>query len=245
MAGAAGTPSANVLSVQGISGGSALGVSVVNLPATQAVTGTVSVANFPATQAVTGTVSVASFPATQAVTGTVSIANFPATQAVSVAALPLPAGAATDASLGTIGTAPPALPGSSSGIMGLLRWIGTLFTSGAGVASGALRVVVASDQTALPTIASPSAFTERSGTVTAGGTAQTLAAANAARRFYRVMNLSTGDLWINDRGAAAVANQPAFKLVAGAMYETSSCAPTAAISIFGATTGQAFSAAEA
>jgi hypothetical protein len=215
MAGVAGTPSANVLSVQGISGGSALAVSVVNLPAAQAVTGTVSVSNLPATQVVTA------------------------------AALPLPAGAASDASLGTIGTAPPTLPGTSTGIMGLLRWIGTLFTSGAGVATGALRVVVASDQTAIPTFLSPSAFTERSGTITAGGTAQTLAASNAARRFYRVMNLSTGDLWINDRGAAAVASQPSFKLVAGAMYETSSCAPTAAISIFGTATGQAFSAAEA
>lgn len=245
MAGVAGTPSANVLSVQGVSGGSALAVAVSNLPATQAISGTVSVSNLPATQPVSGAVSVSNFPATQPVSGSVLVANLPATQAVSAATLPLPAGAASEASLGTIGSTPPALPGSSTGIMGLLRWIGTLFASGAGVASGALRVVVASDQAAIPEISPAAAYAERSGTITAGGTAQTLAAANTARRFYRVMNLSTGDLWINDKGTAAVPNQPSFKLVAGAMYEVSSCAPTSAISIFGATTGQAFSAAEA
>jgi hypothetical protein len=214
MAGVAGTPSVNVLSVQGISGGSALAVTVANLPGTQAVSGAVTVSNLPATQAVT------------------------------ISAVPLPAGAATEASLGAIGTAPPTLPGSSTGIMGLLRWIGTLFTSGAGVATGALRVVIASDQAAVPAYFPAAAFTERSGTITLGATAQTLAAANPVRRFYRIMNLSTSDLWINDKGAVAVANQPSFRLVAGAMYETSSYAPAAAISIFGATTGQAFSAAE-
>lgn len=99
--------------------------------------------------------------------------------------------------------------------------------------------------TPLNVTSSPGTYVEKSGTITTGGTAQTLAAANATRRFYRVMNLSTADLWINDKGVAAVANQPSFKLVPGAMYETLSCAPTAAISIFGATTGQAFSACEA
>ena len=230
MAGNAGTPSANVLSVQGVGGGSALAVTVSNLPGTQAVSGAVSVSNLPALQPVSGSVSVS---------------NFPATQSVTAAAWPLPAGAAADASLGTIGTSPPTLPGSSTGIMGLLRWVGTLFTSGAGIASGALRVVVASDQSAIPAVSPSAAYNERSGTIAAGGTSQTLAAANPTRRFFRVMNLSTGDLWINDKGATAVANQPSFKLVAGAMYETSSCAPNAAISIFGATTGQSFSAAEA
>ncbi|MEQ1697691.1 MAG: hypothetical protein ABL901_17800 [Hyphomicrobiaceae bacterium] len=106
-----------------------------------------------------------------------------------------------------------------------------------GVAGGSVVAVSA--------VAPAAAFVERSGTIASGGTAQTLAASNASRRWYRVMNLSTGDLWINDRGATAAAAQPAFKLVAGAMYETGSVAPAAAISIFGATTGQAFSAAEA
>jgi hypothetical protein len=73
-------------------------VSVVNLPATQPVSGSVSVGNFPATQAVSGTVSIGNFPATQPVSGSVSVSNqaafafdangnlrvnFPTTQAIS------------------------------------------------------------------------------------------------------------------------------------------------------------------
>lgn len=89
------------------------------------------------------------------------------------------------------------------------------------------------------------AYTDRSGTVTTGGTAQTLMASNASRKGWRVMNLSTGDLWINDKGGTAAATQPAFKLLAGYAYESPTFgASTAAISIFGATTGQAFEAME-
>jgi hypothetical protein len=51
----------------------------------------------------------------------VNVQNFPATQPVSATALPLPAGAATEASLGTDGATPPAIPGT--GIRGWLRSI--------------------------------------------------------------------------------------------------------------------------
>lgn len=47
-------------------------VSILNLPATQPVSGTVSIGNFPATQPVSGAVSVSNLPATQAVSGTVT-----------------------------------------------------------------------------------------------------------------------------------------------------------------------------
>lgn len=323
MAGLPGTPNANVLSVQGITGGAALPVTI---------------ANFPVAQTVAGTVAVSNFPATQSVSGSISIANLPATQAISATALPLPAGAATDASLGTLGATPPALPGGATGIMGLLRWIGTLFASlittatgnayrvvlvdptsgngslvqafhnadnqivgltsyglmtggvdqlinasgnldrkravsgdgmfatglaaevpmlwngttfdrasnGAGVAAKAQRVVLASDQAAIPVYRSGAPYTDRSGTINAGGTAQVLATANAARRGFRIMNLSVADLWINDKGAPAAIGQPAFKIVPGALYESPHFgASTAALSIYGATTGQAFEAMEA
>lgn len=89
-------------------------------------------------------------------------------------------------------------------------------------------------------------YTNRSGTMTTGGTAQVLAAANTARRGYRVMNLSSSDLWLNDKGATAAAGQPSIKVVPGAVYESPAFgASTAAISIFGATTGQSYEAAEA
>lgn len=84
--GTAGTPSADVISVQGASGMTA--VKVDGSGVTQPVSGTVAVSNFPATQPV----SLAVAPTTP-VTGTF----FQATQPVSAAALPLPTGAATSA----------------------------------------------------------------------------------------------------------------------------------------------------
>ncbi len=92
--GTSGTPSTDVLSVQGIAGGTP-----------QPISGSVSVSNFPATQPVSGSVSVGNFPATQAVSGSVSVGNFPATQAITAAVLPLPTGAATAAKQPAIGAA--------------------------------------------------------------------------------------------------------------------------------------------
>lgn len=86
--------------------------------------------------------------------------------------------------------------------------------------------------------------TDRSGTITTGGTAQTLMAQNGSRRGFWVQNVSSGDLWISTVGTAA-ASQPSMKIAAGALYESPAHGvSTAAISIYGATTGQAFSARE-
>jgi hypothetical protein len=86
-----------------------------------------------------------------------------------------------------------------------------------------------------------------SGTITSGGVAQTLAAAFPNRRGCVVQNLSTGDLWINDQGTAAAA-QPSIKVPAGGQFAcgspASAVAPGAALSIFGATTAQAYSGRE-
>ena len=69
MTGTAGTPATDVVTVQGISGGTVIPVSVSNLPGTQAVSGTF-------------------WPTTQPVSGSVSVSNFPATQPVSLASVP-------------------------------------------------------------------------------------------------------------------------------------------------------------
>jgi len=86
--------------------------------------------------------------------------------------------------------------------------------------------------------------TDRSGTITSGGVAQTLMAANTQRRGCVLQNQSTGDLWINAGGTAA-ATQPSVKVPPGAKYR---CDPTGVQtslhSIFGATTSQAFMAQE-
>ncbi len=87
-------------------------------------------------------------------------------------------------------------------------------------------------------------YTDKSGTITSGGAAQTIAAANTARRGFLIQNQSTSDLWISSVGTAA-ATQPSIWLPAGSYYEFPvNGVPTAAISLFGATTGQAFAAME-
>ena len=85
------------------------------------------------------------------------------------------------------------------------------------------------------------AGTDRSGTIAAGGTAQSLAPANANRRLLRGQNLSTGDLWINEFGPPATPASPAYRVPAGGTFGINT---NQAVSIWGATTGQAWSATE-
>lgn len=88
------------------------------------------------------------------------------------------------------------------------------------------------------------ALTDRSGTVTTGGTAQQIMSSNSSRKGFSVQNVSTGDLWIRETGTAA-AGQPSLKLTAGTYFETpAGYGSTGAVSIYGATTGQAFTARE-
>lgn len=87
-------------------------------------------------------------------------------------------------------------------------------------------------------------LTDRSGTITSGGAAQTLAPANSGRTGFSIQNLSSGDLWFSSVGTAAAA-QPSMKIPSGALYEAPlNGVSTAALSIFGSTTGQAFAARE-
>jgi hypothetical protein len=86
--------------------------------------------------------------------------------------------------------------------------------------------------------------TSRSGTITAGGTAQVLMPANASRRGYVLQNQSVGDLYINEIGTAA-ADQTSMRVPAGGYFTPpSQQSSTGAVSVFGATTGQAFFARE-
>ncbi len=94
-----------------------------------------------------------------------------------------------------------------------------------------------------PLNAAPVAYADRSGVVAAGGTAQTLMAANAARRGFCVQNNSNAALTISSVGAASTS--AGLILQPGQLYEPpAGGAPTAAISILGAATGQRFDARE-
>lgn len=90
-------------------------------------------------------------------------------------------------------------------------------------------------------------LSDLSGTITSGGTAQSLAATNELRIGYSVMNLSSGKLFVNDVGGTAVSTEAGASITinAGDLYESPrDQRPTQAISILGATTGQAFAARE-
>jgi hypothetical protein len=99
--------------------------------------------------------------------------------------------------------------------------------------------------TGIPVAGNRVVSTERGGTIASGGTRQAVCAANASRTGFAFQNLSTGDLWLRFNSAAAAASQPSLKIVAGAYYEMPSTGiQPGAIDVFGATTGQAFSAWE-
>lgn len=83
----------------------------------------------------------------------------------------------------------------------------------------------------------------KGGTVSLGGTAQTLMAANP-NRVGCSLQPQSGDLWFTTIAAgSAAAVQPSFFLPAPSLY---TCPPgfRGAISIFGATTGQTFAGEE-
>jgi hypothetical protein len=94
-----------------------------------------------------------------------------------------------------------------------------------------------------PVVLASAAPVSRSNTITAGGSAQDLMVANPIRGGWSVQNLSTADLWVNDVGAAAVG--VGFRVGPGVLHESQpNGAAVGALSIFGATTGQAFTARE-
>jgi len=87
------------------------------------------------------------------------------------------------------------------------------------------------------------AGTDKSGSITTGGSAQQLAAANTARRSLKGQNISSGDLWINENGGTAAADTAgSYKIPAGATF---SVGTNRAVTIVGAATGQKFTATEA
>ena len=82
----------------------------------------------------------------------------------------------------------------------------------------------------------------KSGTITTGGTAQTLAAANSARTGLTIQNThASADLWLTEDGSTTAALNTGYKLIAGASANINT---QKSISIWGATTGQTFAATE-
>lgn len=90
-------------------------------------------------------------------------------------------------------------------------------------------------------------LTDGSGTITTGGTAQQVFAANSSRKYMLIQNQSTDTLYVNF-GTAAVVGQPSMALqpanganqAGGSLSFEDNFVPNTTVSIIGATTGDAF-----
>ncbi|MER8455847.1 hypothetical protein [Mesorhizobium sp. M0643] len=100
----------------------------------------------------------------------------------------------------------------------------------------------ATDGSAIVSKAALPSGTDRSGSITVGGTAQQLAAANTSRRGLTGQNISSGDLWLNEIGGTAAADTAgSIRVRPDAVFAIET---NRAISVVGATTGQKFTATE-
>lgn len=96
----------------------------------------------------------------------------------------------------------------------------------------------------VPVTPTKGTLTDRSGSLTLGGTAQTLAASNSSRKYFLFVNQSSGNMWLNFT-TTATQDQPSILIVSnGSLVMESSFVSTEAISVIGATTGQKWSAKE-
>ena len=118
--------------------------------------------------------------------------------------------------------------------------------NGQAAMANSVPTVLASDQSAIPVKAASGTWTDRSTTITIGGTQQTLAASNSTRKAYFIQNIGSGDLWVSLIGNAVADTAGSIKLSSGAtLFSSGSFVSTQTISIIGATTGQKFTAYEA
>lgn len=87
-------------------------------------------------------------------------------------------------------------------------------------------------------------FTDRSGTITNGGTAQSQVPANANRKYILIQNNSDTNLWFNFT-TTAVQSQPSILLIPNAsFFMETRIVGTEAISVIGPTTGKSFTIKE-
>lgn len=124
----------------------------------------------------------------------------------------------------------------------------TNLRKGQATAANSLPVVLASDQSALSVSAAAQtgSWTDRSGSITAGGTSQQLMAANGSRKAWWVQNISTEDMWIGI-GVTAAADSTSLRLSPGDSYYEpgGGFLSTQVVNVVSATTGSKFVAKEA
>ena len=144
------------------------------------------------------------------------------TQPISAASLPLPTGAATEATLATR-TAAAQLPAALVGgrlDANIGAWLGsTAPTVGQKTSANSIPVTLASDQPAIPVSSTPSASTASAVTQVAGSlVVVTLKAANAARKGLTLYN-EGNQPWYVKLGAAATLTSFTVKILRDGYYE--------------------------
>jgi hypothetical protein len=89
-------------------------------------------------------------------------------------------------------------------------------------------------------------LTDRSGSITTGGTAQNAAAANTGRQYLIIQNISSEVMWVSVVGTAAASTAGSFRLAADGGYIEwyGDRVPTGAVSVVAATTGSKFTCLE-
>src|SRR5690348_6260973 len=99
-------------------------------------------------------------------------------------------------------------------------------------------------QNPLPVVnTAANAASDGSGTLAAGGSAQTLFGGIVPANGFLVQNNSSAALWVSDVGAAAAGGASIQVAADGGVFMTPpGYKPSGAVSLFGATTGQAFAA---
>jgi hypothetical protein len=82
---------------------------------------------------------------------------------------------------------------------------------------------------------------DHSGSITTGGTAQTLSAAKS-RKYFFFQNLSVSNMYLNFTSAASASTGSILIVPGGSYVQEGSFVSSELISVFGATTGQQFTA---
>lgn len=119
--------------------------------------------------------------------------------------------------------------------------VGQLIT-GANLAAGTYITALGTGTGGVGTYTVGTSQTAASATITGSAAPQQLAPANAARASLVGQNISAGDLWVNEIGGTAAADTAgSFKVASGQAFSVST---NRAISIWGATAGQKFTATE-
>lgn len=112
-------------------------------------------------------------------------------------------------------------------------------TNGAGTATGDITVAIdqaTSGANSVKTYPQGGALTDRSGTIAAIDTSQTLMAANTSRKYIFFQNVSATDIWLDPRGGTAVKDKPSIKLPQNSIWEPEYI-PVGAITVISAATG--------